>query len=284
MKVRMKFSKVGPVRFVGHLDFMRYFTRAVARSGLPGAYTVGYSPHLLISFAAPLGVGEETLGDYADVELAFRDAMAEGDEIYRLQNIGLDNDHLPDPPSSEELCEKMNRIMADGVSVLEARRVGQTKASKAMALVRSASYELLLKDGFLSDFSQSALSELTKNWFSRPEIMMHKKTKKSEKDIDIKPMLYTFAAKEDGFNLKETEKNGNIFSISPFRERDGYTKRRHIFVHCATGSTENLKPGAVLEQFCGDIGCEYDPYGYQIVRIDTFAEDGRSLGELGTAF
>lgn len=274
MKVRMKFSKVGPVRFVGHLDFMRYFTRTVARSGLPGVYTMGYSPHLLISFAAPLGVGEETLGDYTDVELAFRDRMAEGDEVYRLSNIGLANEELPDPPPSEELCEMMNAVMADGVRVISARRVGQTKASKAMALVRSASYEILLKDPFLPGISQKDLGEHLRDWFRRPNLMLHKKTKKSEKDIDIRPMIYELDARQDA----------GIYSVSPFSERDGYSGRRHISIHCATGSTENLKPGAVLELFCDYMGYEYDPYGFQIVRIDTFAEDGRSLEELGSIF
>lgn len=282
MKVRMKFSKVGPVRYVGHLDFMRYFTRSVARSGLPGAYTIGYSPHLLISFGAPLGVGEETLGDYADVELAYRDRFAEGDEIYRLQNIGLDNDNLPEPLPADELCEKMNAIMADGVRILDARRVGQTKTSKVMALTRSASYELLIKDEFLPGISQKELHDCVKDWYAKPELILHKKTKKSEKDEDIKPLIYDLKAElpEEG-RVKE---GTGIFSVEPFSARDGYTLKRHIRIHCATGSTQNLKPSAVMELFCGSIGQEYDPYGYQIVRLDSFAEDGISLGELGCSF
>lgn len=274
MKVRMKFSKAGPVRYVGHLDFMRYFTRAVARSGLPGVYTMGFSPHLLISFAAPLGVGEETLGDYADVELAFRDSLAEGDEVYRLQNIGLDNENLPDPPSSEELCTRMNSVMAEGISVLDCRRVGQTKASKAMALVRSASYELLLKDRFLPDVSGDVLDQNIREWISRPELIQHKKTKKSERDVNIRPLIDEMCASGD--------EAGGIFEIDPFASRPGYDKKRYIRIHCAAGSTQNLKPGSVLELFCGEYGYDYDPYGYQIVRTETFAEDKVPLGELGS--
>ena len=49
MKVRIKFSKLGPVKFVGHLDTMRYFQKAVRRSGLPAAFSpaVGTLAHRL---------------------------------------------------------------------------------------------------------------------------------------------------------------------------------------------------------------------------------------------
>ena len=57
MKVRIKFSKEGPVKFVGHLDTMRYFQKAIRRANLPVAFSGGYSPHMIMSFAAPLGVG-----------------------------------------------------------------------------------------------------------------------------------------------------------------------------------------------------------------------------------
>ena len=69
MKVRIKFSKTGHMKFVGHLDTMRYFQKAIRRSGLPVAFSGGYSPHMIMSFAAPLGVGTTSLGEYFDVEL-----------------------------------------------------------------------------------------------------------------------------------------------------------------------------------------------------------------------
>lgn len=271
MKVRMKFTKTGPIRFVGHLDFMRYFTKAVARSGLTGVYTKGFSPHLILSFAAPLGVGEETLGDYADVELAYRDVLAEGDERRRLDQYGLDDDFLPAPPTGEEMCRAMNAVMAEGVRVTSCTRVGQTKASKAMALVRSASYEILLKDGFLP-LEDGKLDQGIQDWYSQAELMIHKKTRKSEREVDIKPLL-----KEISF-----QKNAQIWQIEPFSKRKGYALRRSILIRCATGSTENLKPAAVLEALAAYLKLPSEPYGYQIVRTETYAEGGFALSELGS--
>ena len=58
MKVRIKFAKEGMMKFIGHLDIMRYFQKAIRRAELPIAYSGGFSPHMILSFAAPLGVGE----------------------------------------------------------------------------------------------------------------------------------------------------------------------------------------------------------------------------------
>ena len=54
MKVRVKFSKYGPVKFIGHLDVMRYFQKAIRRAEIDVAYSEGFSPHQKLSFAAPL--------------------------------------------------------------------------------------------------------------------------------------------------------------------------------------------------------------------------------------
>ncbi len=269
MKVRMKFTKTGPIRYVGHLDFMRYFTKAVQRSGLPGVYTGGFSPHLIISFAAPLGVGEETLGDYADVELAYRDAFAEGDELYRLEDIGLINDDLPSAPSGTKICDAMNAVLTDGVRVTDVCRVGQIKTDKAMALVRSAAYELFLKDSFLPGITGQMLSQKIQEFCALDEIIIHKKTKKSEKDMDIKPLM--------------TYMSGGTFDLNPepFTHRHDFDRKRHITLICATGSTQNLKPSAVLEAFCKFVDEPYSPYGYNILRMDTFAETGMPLAALG---
>lgn len=43
MKVRIKFSKEGYLKFIGHLDTMRYFQKALRRAGLPVAYSEGFS-------------------------------------------------------------------------------------------------------------------------------------------------------------------------------------------------------------------------------------------------
>ena len=67
MKVRVKFSKYGPVKFIGHLDVMRYFQKAIRRADIDILYSEGYSPHQIMSFASPLGLGITSEGEYMDI-------------------------------------------------------------------------------------------------------------------------------------------------------------------------------------------------------------------------
>ena len=48
MKIRIKFAKTGVMKFVGHLDVMRYFQKAIRRAELPIAYSEGFSPHAAV--------------------------------------------------------------------------------------------------------------------------------------------------------------------------------------------------------------------------------------------
>ena len=57
------------MKFIGHLDMMRYFQKAVRRAKIDIRYSEGYSPHQIMSFAAPLGVGITSDGEYFDIEV-----------------------------------------------------------------------------------------------------------------------------------------------------------------------------------------------------------------------
>ena len=65
MKIRIQFAKYGKMIYIGHLDIMRYFQKALRRADVDLAYTQGYNPHPILSFAAPLGVGITSCGEYA---------------------------------------------------------------------------------------------------------------------------------------------------------------------------------------------------------------------------
>ena len=105
MKVRIKFSKEGPMKFVGHLDTMRYFQKALRRAELPVAFSGGYSPHMIMSFAVPLGVGMESLGDYFDLEMA------------------------EDMPTAE-IAARLEGQMAEGMHIVSVRKVEDGKRVK----------------------------------------------------------------------------------------------------------------------------------------------------------
>ena len=89
MKIRIKFSKQGAMKFIGHLDTMRYFQKAMRRADVDIRYSEGFSPHQIMSFAAPLGVGLTGSGEYLDIEVLSTDSSAEMVKPYFLMQRSM---------------------------------------------------------------------------------------------------------------------------------------------------------------------------------------------------
>jgi len=68
--VRLRFTKHGKVRFVGHRDLARSFERSFRIAALPLSFSLGFSPRPKVSLGLALGVGHESDGEYLDLELA----------------------------------------------------------------------------------------------------------------------------------------------------------------------------------------------------------------------
>lgn len=69
MKLRVRSSKIGKVRFTSHRDLARMWERAVRRVGLPVASSEGFTPRPRISFGLALPTGAESMAEYVDVDL-----------------------------------------------------------------------------------------------------------------------------------------------------------------------------------------------------------------------
>src|SRR5262245_6785187 len=68
--IRIRFSKLGKIRFISHRDVARIWERALRRASVPVAYTQGFAPHPKLSFGLALSTGHESLGEYLDVDVA----------------------------------------------------------------------------------------------------------------------------------------------------------------------------------------------------------------------
>ena len=121
MKVRIKFSKQGPVKFIGHLDVMRYFQKAMRRAGIDIKYSEGFSPHQIMSFAAPLGLGLTSNGEYMDIEV---NSMSD----------------------CETMVKQLNAVMVDGIEVLECHKL-EDKAKNAMSLNSTVLISMKMRRG-----------------------------------------------------------------------------------------------------------------------------------------
>ena len=70
---RIKFKKVGNLKYVSHLDLVRTMHKIIVRSKLPLWYTEGFNPKPKMVFAAPLSIGTESLVEFMDLRLVERD-------------------------------------------------------------------------------------------------------------------------------------------------------------------------------------------------------------------
>ena len=219
------------MKYIGHLDIMRYFQKAIRRAQLPIAFSEGYSPHMILSFAAPLGVGLTSKGEYFDMELTRE---------------------LP----TDEIRERLDRAMAEGVSIVSARKVSDGKASKAMSLVAAADYRVTFREGCAPSGNWE---EKAAFFCGQPSIPVWKKTKRSEKTVDIRPFIYEMQAEEGAVYLK-----------------------------LASASSNYTKPELVMDAFCAYLEFEPVPHAYLIERLEVYADQGEagesqfvSLEELG---
>ena len=96
MNIRIRFGKEGMMRYIGHLDVLRTFQKIFRRAGIPMQYSKGYSPHPIMSFALPLGLGLSSEGEYLDAAVedgaepaamlaALKEATAEELPVYSLR-------------------------------------------------------------------------------------------------------------------------------------------------------------------------------------------------------
>jgi radical SAM-linked protein len=70
MRVRLRYAKLGKVRFTSHRDVARIWERALRKAELPVALTGGFSPRPRLSFGLALPTGAESVAELLDVELA----------------------------------------------------------------------------------------------------------------------------------------------------------------------------------------------------------------------
>lgn len=218
MKIRMKFRKQGSLKFIGHLDILRYFQKVMRRADVDIRYSEGFSPHQIMSFAAPLGVGLLSNGEYVDIE-------------------------VNETKDSKTMIAQINAANAEGFEVVSYRLLPDS-AKNAMSMVAAADYCVWFKEGYEPEDSEKLFAQLI-NFLDSDRIDITKKTKKGERDIDLKPFIHEY-------------------SIEGSR----------LFMKLSSGSQTNIKPELVLEAFYHSGGEEYPVFAFQVEREEVYGDEG----------
>lgn len=246
LKVRIKYTKSELLKFIGHLDVMRYFQKVVKRAGFDIAYSQGFSPHQLMSFAAPLALGVTSEGEYFDAE--FNSLV-----------------------SSEEFVRRFNEQMSAGMEV-KAAVLLPDNAKKAMSIVTSSDYLISIEDSVPKEIKEKLLAGVSRI-LEHDTIEVLKKTKKSEKIEDIKPGIhklsvesYVSAKKLTGDTHSDYKENGNQYV------KDIYAQDK-IYMLLSAGSEYHLKPEWILQAICKEINYEYNRFDFRFHRLETYTQN-----------
>ena len=149
--VRIKFEKMGDIKYISHLDMGRTFQRALRRIEAPLWFSEGFSPHPKLNFALPLSVGSESCCELLDVALNADSPKGS------LAGLG---DQLP-----------------AGIKIISVDEAPEKKLS----LIEFCSYRLTFP-------KMAELYDLVKEHFSKP-VIVEKKGKNKSVDVELNSLI-----------------------------------------------------------------------------------------------
>ncbi len=256
MRVRIRFAKFGRLRFLGHLDVLRYMQKAFRRSGLNISYSAGFHPHPLISFAQPLSLSLTSDGEYFDVEFDER-----YEEEYLFEKL------------SDAMCED---IVINRVTILPDYVPHQKKVT-GMSLVAGAMYAFVRREE-TSDACDEAWGKLAE----ANSLLLEKKTKKGTRECDVRAGVHGIWRLEA--NARYELLNDGVFAMNDdviacgIAHMDNYSPSDsegsccHV-VALDAGSENNISSELLIEALCKVAGVTYRPLMYYIHRMDIFGAD-----------
>ena len=153
--LRLKFKKVGVLKYISHLDLVRTMNKIIVRSSLPLYYTEGFNPKPKMVFAAPLSIGAESVCEYMDLRLS----------------------SYIEPEAAKA---RLNANMTENMQISEAY-YPDTK----LADLKWLSYTICIKT---KDANQALLAAC-ESLLSSEIIEVEKSTKSGEKLVNIRPLI-----------------------------------------------------------------------------------------------
>ena len=253
MRIRIKFAKKESVKYLGHLDIMRFFQRCFNRADVRMEYSAGYNPHQKMSFAQPLGVGIISSGEYLDAEIA------DGQDL-------------------EDICRRLNEVCGEGFEVFSVRAV-EEGAKKAMAALAYASYIVDIEELLAGQAESAGVLQgedpLPAEEDGNPETLLPLEKSVSRAINDL-------LCEESIPVIKRTKSGEHEVDIRPQIIHVHYEGGR-IFMTVTAGSNNNLKPDTLTEQIISKTTIEYQREKVKIKRDELYAENFVPLKDFQTA-
>ncbi len=184
--MRVVFSKTGNLQFFSHLDLQRTWQRILVRASIPMWYTLGFNPHAKITFGVPLPVGSEGLEEMVDLR--------------------IDREITP-----AEMKAQLNAELTPEMQVSEVYI-----PTTAFSDIAWATYEMTLST--VGDPSENAAAINAIFAEGAEPVVMSKRSKSGDKDIDILPLIHALKASADchgEIHIRATLRAGNTENLNP---------------------------------------------------------------------
>ncbi len=173
-KIISKYSKTGNLKYISHLDVLRFIQRSVKRANIPAKYSEGFNPHMKTSFGFPLSLGNESMGEYFELELN--------------EKIEIDDFIL-----------KMNRVLPKEMQILNAEYTD----GEVSIMARCAFVEYLINIEF-DNLDVDDLNEYFKEMITTGVVYKRKKKNKKnkmiEKEINTRDFIRYLTARKTSYN------------------------------------------------------------------------------------
>ena len=228
---------------------MRFFQKANRRAELDVAYTGGFSPHQIMSFAAPLGVGLTSNGEYMDLE------------VHSLT-------------SCEDVKTRLNAASVPGIEITSVK-ILPDKAGNAMASVAAAGYTVTFREGRGPHFD---LAPAVERFLAKDEILITKETKKGSREINLKEGIYELKAVDGNslYLLVDASSAGNIKPID-YEELIGdmnLNKLHEIFRSIVKKQEDKIDP--VRSQY-GNIEKDEVDMDIKMLYVEAYAREHKTF-------
>ena len=228
--LRCKYERLGPARFISHLDVLTALGRAARESGLPVEYTKGFNPQPRISAGLPLPIGHSSLAEYIDMRVSR-------------------------PLAPSKLIESMNNCLMQGVHFVAASHLFR-KSLSLCALVSDVDYSVVIDFERLSEVAgHEGLSMLNDEAFhlerikwilAQKSIIVSRTTPKRRVKLDLRAFI-------SALSLVGVESGKALLRMTLTVDQNGRTARPSMVLSELYGTEEDILYFADitrLEQYC----------------------------------
>ncbi len=220
MRILGVFEKSERIRHIGHLDIQRAVQRGLRRSGLPVAYSNGFNPHILVSFASALSTGASGKKEIMDVKMA---------------------EEIP----AEEFLEKMNAAMPPEMQLSLVRPL-EDRHPALSTLLRAGTYEMRIPDPEAARRLISALEPMMR----QEQILVNRKSKSGIREVDMKPLIYALSGREQTLwatlTLTEKESCKPAMILEGLQKAAGIPEQEIRMLVCRTGLLGEAADGSLV--------------------------------------